>query len=425
MRWLPARAAIIEGRWFAERSITRVRSERQQVSGNSYRTWQIVTVDSPAGEVAVATKPGVFAHGRTDSAAVLLATYVGVAPDDVVISMGSGNGFVPAVLSRQAQAARIVCTDRNIVSVEATRRTLAANDATVTEVIAQHGSFGVVSDGAADTAAIRVPHEKLAFVQLLYDAFRTLKIGGRCYVAGAINEGIKSAAKLLERAFGNSNLLAYEGGSRILSATKNSNQPADPTVFEGPFVSFDAFRELSVTLRNNPLVLFSRPGVFSWDHLDEATEVLANNLDIPGGSSVLDLGCGSGALGIVASKLSGGGPLTMLDADVEAVRSAQKSAEAANVPNFRVLPSDVAGTVLNEKFDVIVTNPPFHVGKQTEFSVPLQFIEDSWEVLKPGGRIFLVANRTLPYELPIKERFGQVSTIHDGRRFKVLSATRN
>ena len=114
----------------------------------------------------------------------------------------------------------------------------------------------------------------------------------------------------------------------------------------------------------------------------------------------------------------------MVDADIEAVRSAQKSAETAGVSNFRTLPSDVAGAVLDEKFDVVVTNPPFHVGKQTELSVPIQFIEDSWEVLKPGGRLFLVANRTLPYEVPITERFGRLSTIYDGRRFKVLSATR-
>jgi 16S rRNA (guanine1207-N2)-methyltransferase len=35
-----------------------------------------------------------------------------------------------------------------------------------------------------------------------------------------------------------------------------------------------------------------------------------------------------------------------------------------------------------------------------------------------------VANRTLPYEQAIAERFGTVRTLHDGRRFKVLSATR-
>lgn len=393
------------------------------MSGNSYRTWEIVTVDAPLGEVAVATKPGVFAHGRLDSAAVLLATHVRVNADDFIVAMGCGNGFVPAVFARVGGVGRVVSTDRNILSIEATRRTLSANGATA-DVIAQHGSSGIVPDGAANTIVIRIPHEKLAFVQLLYDALRALKIGGTCYVAGATNEGIKSGAKLLERTFGNSVLLAYEGGNRIFSATKKSDQPQDPAVFESPFVSFEGFRELDVTLCGGPVVLFSRPGVFSWDHLDEATEILANNLDVSTGASVLDLGCGSGPLGIVASKLSGGGQVTMVDADVEALRSAQKSADAASIANFRVLPSDVAGAVLNERFHVVVTNPPFHVGKQTDLSVPLQFIEDAWQVLIPGGRIFLVANRTLPYEQAIEERFGRVSTIHDGRRFKVLSAAR-
>jgi 16S RNA G1207 methylase RsmC len=94
------------------------------------------------------------------------------------------------------------------------------------------------------------------------------------------------------------------------------------------------------------------------------------------------------------------------------------------VKNFRTLPSDVAEAVIDERFDLVVTNPPFHVGKQTELSVPMQFIEDSWEVLAPGGQLFLVANRTLPYETPIKRRFGNVLMVHDGRRFKVLTATK-
>ena len=394
------------------------------MSGNSYRSWETVTIDSPGGGVAVATKPGVFAHGRVDSAALLLATHVRVKQDDFAVVMGSGNGFVPAVLARTGRFSRIVCTDRNILSVEATMRSIATNDAVNVEVIAQHGALGVVGDSTADTVAIRIPHEKLAFLQLLFDAMRALKNGGTCYVAGATNEGIKSAARLLELAFGNAVLIAYEGGCRILSAQKISDAPFDHTVFDSPFVSFDSFRELDVTLRGEHLKLFSRPGVFSWDHLDEATEILAAQLEIQSGSSVLDIGCGSGPLGIIASMLSGGAPLVMVDSDVEAVRSAQKSAEAAGIGDFRALPSDIAGAVLDEKFDAVVTNPPFHVGKQTELSVPLQFIDDAWEVLKPAGRVLLVANRTLPYELPIRERFGQVSTVYDGRRFKVLSATK-
>jgi 16S rRNA (guanine1207-N2)-methyltransferase len=139
---------------------------------------------------------------------------------------------------------------------------------------------------------------------------------------------------------------------------------------------------------------------------------------------VLDLGCGAGPLGIVAARLSGGGPVTLVDADVEAVRWATRSVAAAGVENCRVLPSDIAGAVLDQRFDVVVTNPPFHVGKATDLDVPLQFIRDAWDVLDAGGRLLLVANRTLPYERPIYQRFGNIATLVNGRRFKVLSATR-
>ena len=44
--------------------------------------------------------------------------------------------------------------------------------------------------------------------------------------------------------------------------------------------------------------------------------------------------------------------------------------------------------------------------------------------LAPGGRLYLVANRTLPYERLIAECFGEVRTAHDGRRFKVIGGVR-
>ncbi len=380
---------------------------------------------SVAGEeYFVATKPGVPSHGVTDTGSILLGQHVGVAAGATIVYMSSGNGLAPVVAARPGRAKRILSTDRNIVSIEAAQRTVAANSCPQVDVIAGHGAAGIDESVVADTVAIRIPHEKLALIQLLHDAFRILTIDGTCYIAGANNEGIKSAAKLLERAFGNSTLLAYDSGYRIISAVKESDTPADDTIFESPFLPAGAFNEIAVTLRDESFTIYSRPGVFSWDHLDEATEILAEHMRVLPGASVLDLGCGSGPLGILASRLSGGGPLVMVDADIEAVRSAAKSAEAAGVTNCRALPSDVGSAVIEERFELVVTNPPFHVGKQTELSVPMQFIEDSWEVLQPGGQLFLVANRTLPYETPIRRRFGNVLMVHDGRRFKVLTATK-
>jgi len=71
----------------------------------------------------------------------------------------------------------------------------------------------------------------------------------------------------------------------------------------------------------------------------------------------------------------------------------------------------------------VVTNPPFHIGKATTLMVPAQFIRDAKAVLVPGGKLFVVANRTLPYESIMMEHFGNMRTVHNGRRFKVLVST--
>ena len=353
----------------------------------------------------------------------MLAENTKVSAGDVAVHMGSGNGLA-AVVSAAKGARHVVMSDRNVVSVEASRQTMAANGVDNVDVLAAHGSQGMPPDLVADFVAIRIKPEKLPLVQQLFDAFRLLRHGGKCYVAGATNEGIKPAAKLLGQIFGESSVVSYDSGCRVLLAEKQSEMPGQVVGIDTSFLDPEHFREIDATLRGNHIKLYSRPGVFSWEHLDEATETLADAMTIPIGASILDLGCGSGGLGITASLLSQSGRVTMVDADVEAVRSAQKSAAAGGISNYRILPSDVAGAVLDEKFDVVVTNPPFHVGKQTELAVPMQFIEDAWQVLIPGGQVYLVANRTLPYETAIRRRFGNIASVHDGKRFKVLSATK-
>jgi 16S rRNA (guanine1207-N2)-methyltransferase len=59
-----------------------------------------------------------------------------------------------------------------------------------------------------------------------------------------------------------------------------------------------------------------------------------------------------------------------------------------------------------------------------ELTIPKAFIDAADRHLAPGGSLFLVANRQLPYERLVAERFGAVRILHDGRRFKVLGATR-
>ena len=392
-------------------------------SQSTYRTWHSTSVPVAGVAYAVFTKPGVFGHGRTDPAALMLAERAIVAAGDVVLQLNCGGGLFSAVAA--ASAERVVLTDRNVLSVEAARRTMTANNIGNAEVVLGHGTSTLAATHTADVVAIRIPEHRLAVLQLLRNALSALRLGGRCYIAGANNEGIKTAARTMEQLFGNATVLDNHSGSRIVAATKRTESVPEGAELHSQYIDPDTFNELTATLHGHALQLFSRPGVFSWDHVDEATQVLADCMRVNAGDSVLDLGCGSGGLGAVAALLSSTGAVCMLDADVEAVRSAMRTVTAAGITNARVLPSDVCSAVADEQFDVVVANPPFHVGKATDLSVPFQFIHESWDALAPGGTLFLVANRTLPYERAVVQRFGNIETVHDGRRFKVLAATRS
>lgn len=387
-----------------------------------YRVW--ITVHESAGNAryTLATKPGVFGNGHVDPAATLLAEYADVRDGDTVVHLNCGSGLFGVAAA--ARAERVWLTDRNVVSHAAAVRSLALNGAANGTALLGHGTFVLPENTRANVVGIRIPHEKLALLQLLHDAFNILVDGGRCYIAGANSEGIKSAASLMHDIFGSALKLAESGGHRVVVGTKRSARPALAGVFDNPLLEGDAFFESHATLRGREYTVYSRPGVFSWEHTDEATQLLAATMTVRAGESVLDIGCGSGALGVVAAGLSKTGRVHLVDADIEAVRSTRGTIETSGFTNCSVLPSDVAEAVLDERFDVVVTNPPFHVGKTTDLSVPLQFIRDAHAVLVSGGRLYLVANRTLPYEAYLSRIFGNMDVVHDGPRFKVLSAVR-
>lgn len=388
------------------------------MGGIDYRAWQRDSVHVGGRTVHVATKPGVVGHGAVDLASSLLAEHATVGAGDRVLHLNCGTGLFGA--SAAMRGAHVTFTDRNALSFEAATRTVAANGLEGAAVLLQQG---IATIGQADVVGIRIPHDRLSQLHLIRDAFTALRVGGRCYIAGAVHEGIKPASRALQHRFGNALVLATAGGQRVVRATKVAERDDVPEEFAHPLLERDAFHIVPATVRAVALALHTRPGVFSWEHLDEATSILGNTMQIPDGARVLDLGCGSGALGTVAA-LTARAHVCMLDADSEAVRCAAQTASVAGATRVRTMASDIAEAVRNERFDVVLSNPPFHVGKITSLDVPMQFIEQAWEVLVPGGTLQLVANRTLPYEGAIRERFGHFVVLHDGARFKVLQAVK-
>ncbi|MCL1998810.1 MAG: methyltransferase [Turicibacter sp.] len=156
-------------------------------------------------------------------------------------------------------------------------------------------------------------------------------------------------------------------------------------------------------------------GVFSRGKMDGATEILLENLP-PLQGSLLDLGCGYGAIGIILAKQHN---ITVTQSDINprAVSLARLNAEQNGVVCDTIL-SDGFEKIA-EKFDNIIINPPIHAGKEIIFAL----YKDSHSHLKAMGKLFVViqkkhgANSNIAF---LSKLFGNCKTLHKRKGLFVL-----
>jgi len=74
---------------------------------------------------------------------------------------------------------------------------------------------------------------------------------------------------------------------------------------------------------------------------------------------VLDLGTGSGAIALSIAHARPGAEVTAVDASQEALDVAQENAQHLNIGNVRLKRSDWFAALAGERFDLIVSNPPY------------------------------------------------------------------
>ncbi|WP_292248410.1 methyltransferase, partial [Mesorhizobium sp.] len=86
--------------------------------------------------------------------------------------------------------------------------------------------------------------------------------------------------------------------------------------------------------------------------------------------------------------------------------------------------TDLLGEPVERRYDAILMNPPFHRGRAAEPEIGAGMIRAAAKTLKPGGRLFMVANRQLPYEAVLAAAFSSHAEIARDGMFKVLSARR-
>ena len=165
----------------------------------------------------------------------------------------------------------------------------------------------------------------------------------------------------------------------------------------------------------------TRPGVFSADAVDRGSALLASLLPARLGRRVADFGAGWGWLSAQILTRADVATLDLVEADHLALACARRN---VTDPRATFRWADATRFLPDALYDAIVTNPPFHTGRATEPALGLAFIASAADRLSPGGTLWLVANRHLPYEGALSQRFREVEEIGGDNGFKVLRAAR-
>ena len=176
-------------------------------------------------------------------------------------------------------------------------------------------------------------------------------------------------------------------------------------------------KKINAVLREKEFEFYTGSGVFSPKRVDPATILLINKSVVKEEDKVLDLCAGYGPVGIAIKKIFPKTDVYLTDVNKRAIHLAKKNARLNKV-KLTVKSGNLYEPYKDEKFDVILVNPPIAAGRKICFKI----IEDAKQYLKNGGTLQLVARHQKggkQLEKKMQEVFGNIDVLSKKSGFRV------
>ena len=252
-------------------------------------------------------------------------------------------------------------------------------------------------------ALVCLPRSKAEARALVAEACARVVPGGPVIVDGQKTDGIDAMLRDIRERVDTSTPVAKAHG-RVFSF------PAGPMFSDWTAVE---------TVTDDGFVTL--PGVFSADGPDRGSLLLAAALPAKLPGRIVDLGAGWGFLARAVLARDGVRQLDLVEAEAAALDCARRN---VTDPRARFHWADALGFRPEGVIDAVVCNPPFHVTRAAEPGLGAAFIKAAAAMLHPGGTLWLVANRHLPYGAVLTETFREVEEIGGDGAFRLVRASR-
>lgn len=181
---------------------------------------------------------------------------------------------------------------------------------------------------------------------------------------------------------------------------------------------------IKAALRGKSLAFLTSSSVFSKKRIDAGTQLLIEEMVLPEAGTILDVGCGYGAVGIAAAASNPQLRVIMTDVNLRAVQLARRNLEINKVFNAEVRHGYLYEPVKDLVFDCIVTNPPVSAGIETVTAT----INQAPQVMASNASFQMVIRskigaKTLP--VIFNKTFGDCKVLARKSGYRVLMAEKH
>lgn len=238
-------------------------------------------------------------------------------------------------------------------------------------------------------------------------------------IVGENKGGIKSAGKLAK------NYLTYfnkvDAARHCLLYTGKFQSEVAAFHLDEHYIHY------TLEVKNKAIKVAALPGVFSQKSLDVGTRILLDNLPEKIQGNVLDFGCGAGVIAVSVGTLFPEATLSLLDVSALALASAKRTLALNNLTGNFIASDSLS--MLSGKYDVVISNPPFHQGIKTHYAATEQFLMGIKQHLVSKGTVTIVANSFLKYPPIMEKSIGKTTTLCQSSGFSIyqcqLTALKN